>query len=246
MSSPFDDVPAAVRILVPEVGDHRALSDTRDAEDVAAVIAYHEEVAVRGQGDGAWLREVDQARDGRMQPVEETVGVLLAHAADVEMERPGGVHEPDVPVAVAANEIGTVGPEGEAAGLVDKALADEPTVFSIKYKDNDAQPSDPDKETRLFHFSCSAAAYNESSVYYMTDEVSGVQQLQFAEPKMDIRYENNDSDGKLLGITMARMVKNRNPVGVILPASDILEIAEQAKNARAEEAKSDAAPTEKK
>ncbi|MER9303244.1 DUF1176 domain-containing protein [Mesorhizobium sp. M0293] len=81
-------------------------------------------------------------------------------------------------------------------------LADEPEVFSIKYKDKNAQPGDPDKETRLFHFSCSAAAYNESSIYYMTDEVSGVQQLQFAEPKMDIRYENNDSDGKLLGMSI--------------------------------------------
>jgi hypothetical protein len=29
----------------------------------------------------------------------------------------------------------------------------------------------------------------------MADEVSGVRQLQFAEPELDIRYENNDSDG---------------------------------------------------
>jgi len=81
-------------------------------------------------------------------------------------------------------------------------LATEPEVFSIKYKDKNAQPGDPDKETRLFHFSCSAAAYNESSIYYMSDELSEVQQLQFAEPKMDIRYENNDSDGKLLGMSI--------------------------------------------
>ncbi|MER8751919.1 DUF1176 domain-containing protein [Mesorhizobium sp. M1050] len=81
-------------------------------------------------------------------------------------------------------------------------LADEPEVFSIKYKDKNAQPGDPDKETRLFHFSCSAAAYNENSVYYMTDELSAVQQLQFAEPETDIRYENNDSEGKLLSVTV--------------------------------------------
>ena len=78
----------------------------------------------------------------------------------------------------------------------------EPEVFSIKYKDKNAQPGDPDKETRLFHFSCAAAAYNESSIYYMTDEVDGVRQLQFAEPETDIRYENNDSDGKLLSVTV--------------------------------------------
>ncbi|BCG88811.1 hypothetical protein MesoLj113c_49210 [Mesorhizobium sp. 113-3-9] len=76
-------------------------------------------------------------------------------------------------------------------------LANEPETFSIKYKDKDAQPADPDKETRLFHFSCSAAAYNENSVYYMSDDVSGVRQLQFTEPEMDIRYVNNDSEGKV-------------------------------------------------
>lgn len=81
-------------------------------------------------------------------------------------------------------------------------VANEPEVFSIKYKDKNAQPGDPDKETRLFHFSCAAAAYNENSIYYMTDEVDGVRQLQFAEPETDIRYENNDSDGKLLSVTV--------------------------------------------
>jgi len=40
------------------------------------------------------------------------------------------------------------------------------------------------------------------------------------------------ADGKLLGITTARLVRNRNPVAVILPASDVLEIAEQAKAAK--------------
>jgi len=52
-------------------------------------------------------------------------------------------------------------------------------------------------------------------------------------------------DGKLLGITTARLVKNRNPVGVILPATDILEIAEQAKAAKVEETKPAEAKAEK-
>jgi hypothetical protein len=45
------------------------------------------------------------------------------------------------------------------------------------------------------------------------------------------------ANGKLLGITTARIVKNRNPVGVLLPAADILEIAEQAKQSKPEETK---------
>ncbi|MGX5849003.1 DUF1176 domain-containing protein [Mesorhizobium sp. PL10] len=81
-------------------------------------------------------------------------------------------------------------------------VGEEPNAFSIKYKDKDAQPGDPEKETRLFEFYCSAAAYNTASVYYMTDALGEVLQLQFAEPELDIRYENNDSDGKLLGVTV--------------------------------------------
>jgi len=76
-------------------------------------------------------------------------------------------------------------------------LANEPETFSIKYKDKDAATGDPERETRLFHFSCSAAAYNENSIYYISDDVSGVRQLQFTEPEMDIRYVNNDSEGKV-------------------------------------------------
>lgn len=76
-------------------------------------------------------------------------------------------------------------------------LANGPELFSIKYKDKDAADGDPEKEARLFHFSCSAAAYNESSIYYISDDVSGVRQLQFTEPEMDIRYVNNDSNGKV-------------------------------------------------
>ena len=63
-------------------------------------------------------------------------------------------------------------------------------------------PAIPTRRRGCSDFSCSTAAYNESSVYYITDEVSGVRQLQFAEPELDIRYENNDSDGKLLSVNI--------------------------------------------
>ena len=76
----------------------------------------------------------------------------------------------------------------------------EPTVHSIHYKDKDAQPNDPERETRLFRFFCSMAAYNETAVYYISDDVSSVTQLQFTEPELDIRYENNNSEGKVESI----------------------------------------------
>lgn len=76
----------------------------------------------------------------------------------------------------------------------------EPDAYSLHYRDAGAAASDPDRETRLFRFFCSMAAYNESSVYYIADDVAGVRQLQFAAPTLDIRYENNNSEGKVQAI----------------------------------------------
>jgi hypothetical protein len=44
-------------------------------------------------------------------------------------------------------------------------------------------------------------------------------------------------DGKVLGITVNRSVKNRNPAEVIIPAADVLEIGDQAKSAKPVEGK---------
>jgi len=137
-------------------------------------------------------------------PIHIEKGALKPSTADFEQALPPSCGDgPPPPKKDTALEQVKKAFLATYGGQCDKdLLSTEPEVFSIKYKHKDAQPGDPDKETRLFHFSCSAAAYNESSVYYMTDELSDVQQLQFAEPKMDIRYENNDSDGKLLGMSI--------------------------------------------
>ncbi|WP_192178928.1 DUF1176 domain-containing protein [Mesorhizobium amorphae] len=73
----------------------------------------------------------------------------------------------------------------------------EPDAYSLHYKDANAGADTPERETRLFRFFCSMAAYNESAVYYVADDVMGVRQLQFASTELDIRYENNNSEGKV-------------------------------------------------
>ncbi|GLS40799.1 hypothetical protein GCM10010869_63960 [Mesorhizobium tianshanense] len=78
----------------------------------------------------------------------------------------------------------------------------EPDTYSLRNKDAGAASDEPERETRLFRFFCSMAAYNESAVYYVYDDVSGVRQLQFASPELDIRYENNNSEGKVEAINV--------------------------------------------
>ncbi|RUZ77922.1 DUF1176 domain-containing protein [Mesorhizobium sp. M7A.F.Ca.US.006.01.1.1] len=184
-------------------------------EGAAGSIFYNVPVAIRATdksgGEKVFagcytLRQVNAQIQAEppFDPIHIEKGTLKPSTADFEEALPPSCGDgPPPPKKDTALEQAKKAFLATYGGQCDKQfLADEPTVFSIKYKDKDAQPGAPDKETRLFHFSCSAAAYNESSVYYMTDEVSGVQQLQFAEPKMDIRYENNDSNGKLLGMTI--------------------------------------------
>lgn len=86
------------------------------------------------------------------------------------------------------------GPGGEARG--------DPDQYTIRYKDADASETDPERAVRLFRFFCFMAAYNESAVYYLSNDVDGVRQLQFAEPELDIRYENGDSEGKVEAVNV--------------------------------------------
>ncbi len=78
----------------------------------------------------------------------------------------------------------------------------EPAAYSIRYKDKDAGEDGAEREVRLFRFFCRMAAYNETAYYYTADDVNGVRQLQFAVPELDIRYENDDQQGKVEAINV--------------------------------------------
>ncbi len=151
------------------------------------------------------LRQVNgQIQEPPFRPIFIDKGALKPSTADFEEALPAscgdGPPPPKKDTVLEQAKKAFLATYGEQCDK--QFLGEEPNVFSIKYKDKNAAAGDPDKETRLLEFYCTTAAYNASSVYYMTDGLDGVLQLQFAEPELDIRYENNDSDGKLLGVTI--------------------------------------------
>ena len=179
-------------------------------EGAAGSIFYNVPVAIRATdktgGEKVFagcytLRQVNAQIQAAppFDPIHIEKGALKPSTADFEAALPSSCGDgPPPPKKDAALEQAKKAFLATYGAQCDKnLLANEPDTFSIKYKDKDAAASDPERETRLFHFSCSAAAYNESSIYYMSDDVSGVRQLQFTEPEMDIRYVNNDSEGKV-------------------------------------------------
>ncbi len=76
------------------------------------------------------------------------------------------------------------------------------TEYKIPFRYASDTDDQPERQARLFRFFCGAGAYNESHVYYLYDEIDGLRELQFATPELDIRYENDDSEGKVESVTI--------------------------------------------
>ena len=153
------------------------------------------------------LRQVNaQIQEPPFRPIFIDKGALKPSTADFEDAVPASCGDGPPPqkrdaaleqakkafAATYGDQCDKENPDGSPMG--------EPEAYSLHYKDKDAAADQPERETRLFRFFCSMAAYNESAVYYVADDVMGVRQLQFAEPELDIRYENNNSEGKVEAI----------------------------------------------
>jgi len=75
--------------------------------------------------------------------------------------------------------------------------AADPQTWEISFSlASDKEGSSP-RKARLFQFACTSAAYNQSDVYYFTDVNGDLRNLQFAAPELAVRYENDDSNGKV-------------------------------------------------
>ena len=71
-----------------------------------------------------------------------------------------------------------------------------------RYRHKSSAEDEPEQHARLFRFFCSMGAYNESHIYYLHKEIEGLQELHFATPEVDIRYENDDTEGKVESVAI--------------------------------------------
>lgn len=74
--------------------------------------------------------------------------------------------------------------------------------YKISYHNKTDGTDAPASEARLFRFFCQMGAYNETHVYYLWNENDGLSEQHFATPELDIRYENDNSDGKLESVNV--------------------------------------------
>ncbi|MGE0499974.1 MAG: DUF1176 domain-containing protein [Rhizobiaceae bacterium] len=73
----------------------------------------------------------------------------------------------------------------------------DPDVYEIVFRYQHESETDPERMLRLFRFACSWGAYNAMEVYYTVDQYGETKPVSFAVPELDIRYENDDFDGKV-------------------------------------------------
>jgi hypothetical protein len=75
--------------------------------------------------------------------------------------------------------------------------AAKPDVHEIAFRYASDGGDAEERTARLFRFPCGWGAYNSNEVYYLADDMGEVSQLQFAEPDLDIRYENEDDSARI-------------------------------------------------
>lgn len=105
------------------------------------------------------------------------------------------------------------------AGICDTLAADaedgaaDPEVHDLPLRYSYQEASEPDRHATLFGFRCLSGAYNTASVFYLAGDAGELRQLQFAEPDLDIRYEDEETQNKVesiatIGYTTTDMLVN--------------------------------------
>jgi hypothetical protein len=88
-----------------------------------------------------------------------------------------------------------------------------PDVHVIDYRPAYAEADAPLSQATLVRFFCGAGAYNELHVYYLDTELDGLREISFAQPELDIRYENDDIEAavtemRIIGYTAEHRLVN--------------------------------------
>ncbi len=149
------------------------------------------------------LRQLSPAaQEPPFKPILIDKGSLKASSDDLQAAVPASCGDGPPPakadtVLEQARQAFAASYGGQCTPDLDDPSQAEPQAHTLKYHETYEGADQQERESRLFRFFCSMAAYNEDAVYYLYDEIQGLRQLQFAAPELDIHYENNNSEGKV-------------------------------------------------
>lgn len=145
------------------------------------------------------LRLADpQVQGDGFTPLSIEKGTLTPVAGPIEQALPASC--PDAPPLPAQNAVLEQARAKFSASRMDACVVEdgnEPQLWEIGFHYASDAPDAAESKVTLIRFFCRRGAYNEVFVYYVTDTTGELKELHFAEPELDIRYEGDDSSGKL-------------------------------------------------
>jgi hypothetical protein len=126
-----------------------------------------------------------------------------APPATAEPETAVGIAEESVPVdwAARATEAFLNTYKEACVGGDDNKMEDrKPQIFEMKYREASDEADAPNRMLTLYQFECTRGAYNLGQVFFVKNGSDELQPLTFAEPDIHVNYENEDTEGKVLGV----------------------------------------------
>jgi hypothetical protein len=135
-------------------------------------------------------------------PLHIEKGVLKPAKGDLEDALPTECGDgPKPPATDAVLDKATSLFTADFVGICDTSAmgpeAAKPQSWEISFTLDSDKTGAPPRKARLFRFACASAAYNQADVYYFADGSGEPRNLRFAAPELAIRYENDDSNGKV-------------------------------------------------
>jgi hypothetical protein len=85
----------------------------------------------------------------------------------------------------------------------DSPDAEKPvTSYEIEFNYPLDPQDQPKRKAHLYRFWCMNGAYNSMHVYFLSNDMGEVRPLHFAEPELDIRYQDDDPDKKVTAMNV--------------------------------------------
>jgi hypothetical protein len=152
------------------------------------------------------LRAINAAiQEPPFRPLQIDQGVLKSAASDEfnTYSFPKCGNEPEMAAVDATAEDAKALFVAEQTGNCTKVEEtrgglNQPKMVTLKYRDEGAAAGDPDRAVTIYIFECTLAAYNATEVYYISDGISALHMISFAEPHMVIKRPAGDDEGAKL------------------------------------------------
>ncbi len=161
------------------------------------------------------------AQDAPYRPMIIEKASIKPSVGTLEESLPANCGGDAAPVSPDAKLVGDARTMILASGLGcdADAVAGDPEIHALEWNYNSDAADAPKRESKVLRFTCRTAAYNVVDTFVLWDADEGVRPISFAEPELDIRYED-EAQEKLKSISVMGMKASRELVNASIEPAE--------------------------